>query len=149
MKPLTSGSPAPPIPGADLSDGPKVVLFYKVSCPTCQMAAPVAERLHASFPGRLVAVGQDPADRLQSFAEEYGLSFGATPDDPPYELSNAYGLRTVPSLYVVDGGAVTDVVESWDRDGWNRVAAKLGAATGTPGESLSWEGDGLPPFRPG
>ncbi len=41
------------------------------------------------------------------------------------------------------------MVESWDRDGWNRVAAKAGELTGEAAEAVSWEGDGLPPFRPG
>jgi thiol-disulfide isomerase/thioredoxin len=124
-------------------------MFYKVTCPTCQIAAPVAERLAQQFPDRFLGVGQDPRDKLDQFAEELGTSFPAVADEPPYALSNAYGIRTVPTLFVLDDGEVVDVVESWDRDGWNRAAAKLGELTGQAAESLSWEGDGLPPFRPG
>jgi thiol-disulfide isomerase/thioredoxin len=124
-------------------------MFYKVTCPTCQMAAPVAERLARQFPDRFLGVGQDPREKLDQFAEELGTSFPAVADEPPYQLSNAYGVRTVPTLFVLDDGRVAEVVESWDRDGWNRAAAKLGALAGRPAESVSWEGDGLPPFRPG
>jgi peroxiredoxin len=124
-------------------------MFYKVTCPVCQQAAPVAERLYRTFPDRFLAVGQDPREKLDQFAEELAATFPAVPDQPPYPLSNAYGIRIVPTLFVVDGDRVVDLVESWDRDGWNRAGAKLGVMAGSPAEALSWEGDGLPPFRPG
>jgi thiol-disulfide isomerase/thioredoxin len=146
---LQPGAPAPQIPGADLSSGPKAIFFYKVTCPTCQMAAPPAERLFASFPDRFVAVVQDPAERASSFAEEYGTSFDSVSDEPPYDMSNAYGIQVVPTLFLVEDGSVTDVVESWDRDGWNRLGSRLAGALGQALGPLSEEGDGLPPFRPG
>jgi thiol-disulfide isomerase/thioredoxin len=124
-------------------------MFYKVTCPTCQLAAPVAERFAASFPGRFLGVGQDPPEKLDRFAEDLGTSFASVPDEPPYEASNAYGVRTVPTLFVLDDGEVVDVVESWDRDGWNRAAARLADLTGQASEEVSSDGDGLPPFRPG
>lgn len=149
MQPIPPGSPAPPIPGAERADGPSVVFFYKVTCPTCQLAAPVAERFASAFPGRFVGVGQDPGEKLDQFAEELDLSFVSVADEPPYELSNAYGVRTVPTLFVLDDGEVADVVESWDREGWNRAATRLADLVGTTVERLSHESDGLPPFRPG
>jgi thiol-disulfide isomerase/thioredoxin len=124
-------------------------MFYKVTCPTCQMAAPIAERFHQAFPERFLGVGQDPREKLDQFAEELGTSFPSVSDEPPYEASNAYDIRTVPTVVLLDDGRVVDVVESWDRDGWNRLAAKMGGLTGSDPEALSWEGDGLPPFRPG
>jgi hypothetical protein len=44
---------------------------------------------------------------------------------------------------------VTDVVESWDRDGMNRVSATLGRLLGIDAEVLSEPSDGLPDFKPG
>jgi hypothetical protein len=149
MEPLQPGREPPPIPGSPVQDGARAVMFYKVTCPTCQLVAPVAERLFRSFPGRFVAVGQDPREKLEQFSEDLGTAFASVPDEPPYPLSEAYGIRTVPTLFVLDGDRVVDVVESWDRDGWNRAAAKLGGLAGAPAEAVSWEGDGLPPFRPG
>jgi thiol-disulfide isomerase/thioredoxin len=149
VQPIPPGSPAPPIPGVDRVTGPSAVFFYKVTCPTCQVSAPVAERFAGSLPGRFVGVGQDPREKLDQFAEELATSFVSVPDEPPYELSNAYGVRTVPTLFVLDDGEVVDVVESWDREGWNRAAALVAERAGTAVEPLSHEGDGLPPFRPG
>jgi peroxiredoxin len=146
---LQTGARAPGIPGADLSSGPKTLFFYKVTCPTCQIAAPAAERLFGTFPDRFVAVVQDPPERVEGFAEEYGTTFQSVTDAPPYELSDAYGIEVVPTLFLVEDGSVTDVVESWDRDGWNRVASRLAGAVGQSIGPVSEEGDGLPVFRPG
>jgi thiol-disulfide isomerase/thioredoxin len=146
---LQLGAAAPAVPGTDLSSGPKAVFFYKVTCPTCQIAAPVAERLFGTFPGHLVAVAQDPSESVAAFAEEYGTSFASVSDEPPYDLSNAYGIEVVPTLFLLEDGVVTDVAESWDRDGWNRVGSRLAGALGQPVAPLSEDGDGLPPFRPG
>ena len=149
MQPIAPGTRAPEIPGAERAPGPSVVMFYKVTCPTCQMAAPVADRLAERFPDRFLGVGQDPRENLDRFAQDLGISFASLPDEPPYEASNAYGVRTVPTLFVLDDGEVVDVVEAWDRHGWNRAAARLAALTGQAAEEVSSEGDGLPPFRPG
>jgi thiol-disulfide isomerase/thioredoxin len=149
VSPLEPGSSAPPIPGIDLKDRPVALFFYKVTCPTCHMAAPVAERLARAYSGRLVGVAQDPPDGVEAFAREYRTTFRSVTDPEPYVVSNAYGIRTVPTLFVIESDTVADTVESWDREGWNRVAAYLGAATGSRPEPVSTEGDGLPPFRPG
>jgi hypothetical protein len=77
------------------------------------------------------------------------MTFPSVSEVEPYETSNAYGIRTVPTLFVIEEGRVTEVVESWDREGWNRLAEHLASTSGTPTETLSTEGDGLPPFRPG
>ena len=147
--PLQPGDAAPEIPGAPPVDGPRVAFFYKVTCPTCQLAAPAAERFHGAVSGRFVGVGQDPRERLESFAEEYGLTFQAISDAPPYDTSNAYGIRTVPTLFLVDDGRIVETVESWDRDAWNALAARMGELVGVPTEPVSTDRDGLPPFRPG
>lgn len=123
--------------------------FYKVTCPVCQLAAPVIDRLAEVFPGRVVAVGQDPQADLAAFRGGFGIDVPTTPDTAPYPCSNAWGIQVVPTLFLVDDGEIRDRVESWDRDGFNRLAAGLAAATGQPAVTLSEEGDGLPAFRPG
>ena len=58
-------------------------------------------------------------------------------------------MRTVPTVFLVEDGTVTDSVEGWDREGFNRVAGRLAEVTGTAYRPVSEAGDGLPPFRPG
>jgi hypothetical protein len=145
---IAVGSEAPPAPGAP--EGPHAIVFYKVTCPTCQMAAPPMERFAQAYPGRVTGIGQDPADKLQAFSATYGMSFPSMPDSPPYDVSNAYGIAHVPTVVVVDaGGAVADVVESWDRDGLNRASARLAMLVGAEPVPISEPGDGLPDYRPG
>ena len=148
MEPLAPGQAAPPLQGLDLVD-PTVLVFYKVTCPVCQLAGPVVERLHGAYPGRVQGVGQDPDEALAEFGRTYGLSAPAVSDAPPYPASNAYGVRVVPTLFLVDRGEVRDVVESWDRDGFNRVSAELAELTGADPVTVSTPEDGLPSFRPG
>jgi thiol-disulfide isomerase/thioredoxin len=150
VTPLPPGSSAPPIRGVDFGAGPTVLFFYKVTCPVCQMAAPKARRFAEAYPGRIVGIGQDPRPKLDAFDREFGLGFQAISEPPPYGTSNDYGIRTVPTLFLVEpDGRVATTVESWDRDGYNRVSKSLAEATGSPFARISEHGDGLPALRPG
>ena len=149
MTVITSGLPAPAVPGVDLAEGPRALLFYKVTCPVCQLAAPIAERLEAAYPETVAGIGQDPPAKLGEFAADYGWSFDSTPDLPPYDVSNAYGIRVVPTVVIVRDGTVDEVVESWDREGWEGLSSRLSELTGLPTATIVEEADGLPAFRPG
>jgi thiol-disulfide isomerase/thioredoxin len=146
---LSPGSAAPPVPDLDFAAGPALLWFYKVTCPVCQMAAPIAHSLDQAYPGRLHGVGQDPPERLRTFDEDFGLGFRSQPDLPPYDLSNAYGVGVVPTLFLIGSdGTVVDTVESWDRDGYRRVSKGLAELLGLAPANLVIPAS-LPPFRPG
>jgi peroxiredoxin len=149
MSPLAPGAPAPVVPGVDLESGPLVLFFYKVTCPVCQMAAPAAQAFERAYPGRIVGIGQDPMPKLQTFAQEYRTTFASVPDAPPYPVSDAYGIQVVPTVFLVEAGAIGETVESWNRDGLNSVSVRLADMTGAPYAPVSETTDGLPPFRPG
>jgi len=147
--PLAIGDRAPSVPGAP-TDGPLALVFYKVTCPTCQLAAPKLEAFQRAYPGHVHAVGQDPDETLSSFGREYAFTVPATSDGPPYEVSNAYRIETVPTTFVIGGdGAVVDVVEAWDRDGLNRASSTLAGLLGASPTAISVISDGLPGFKPG
>jgi thiol-disulfide isomerase/thioredoxin len=150
---IEPGAGAPPIdlPDAETGesiadpwrDGPVVLAFFKTTCPVCQMAAPKVQAL-AEGGVRVVAVGEDPPPAIESYVAAYGQKVPTVTEAPPYPASNAFGVDTVPTLFLIDeDGTVRDAVASWDRDGWNRLAAAAGAPP------ISDENDGLPPFRPG
>ena len=123
--------------------GPVVLAFFKTTCPVCQMAAPKVQAL-ADGGVRVVAVGEDPPPAITTYADRYGQKVATLTEAPPYPASDAFGVDTVPTLFLVDGdGTVRDAVVSWDRDAWNSLAAAAGAPP------VSDENDGLPPFRPG
>jgi hypothetical protein len=143
------GSPAPGIAGVDLQ-GPCALVFFKVTCGTTQLATPAIERLAQAHPARVVGLGQDPPDALDSFARTYALTLPLVEDPPPYAASDAYGITSAPTLVIVDGaGVVADVAASWDRDAWNRAAGTLAGLTGADPGPVSEPGDGLPDFKPG
>ena len=124
--------------------GEVALAFFKVSCPVCQMAAPKVAAL-AEAGVRVVAVGEDPTAKLVRFRDQFGQVVTTVTEPPPYPVSAAYGLEAVPSLVLVGAdGTVRDVVASWDRVGWNRLAATAGAHG-----PISDPSDGLPSFRPG
>jgi hypothetical protein len=78
------------------------------------------------------------------------MDVSALPDPPPYDMSNAYGIETVPTLVVIDSaGDVADAVISWDRAGFNRASARLAELLGVEPVVVSDSSDGLPAFRPG
>jgi peroxiredoxin len=146
---LAVGAEAPEVPGT-LAEGPRALVFYKVTCPTCQMAAAPLSGFESAYPGRVFGVGQDPRNALENFSSEFGLAFPSVPDVSPCQLSSAYGIEHVPTMVVVDGdGRVVDVVESWDRDGYNRASQTLARLLGSEAATISTPGDGLPDFKPG
>ena len=150
MPAIARGSAAPAVPGLDFTAGPTALFFYKVTCPVCQMTAPAVQALHRAYPGRVAAVGQDPEPKLRAFETRFGLQVATQPDPTPYVLSSSYGVRVVPTTFLVGtNGVIVDVVESWDRDGLNALSAELAKLAGLAYAPISEVGDGLPAFRPG
>ena len=150
MSPLAVGTIAPEVPGVEFGAGPVGLFFFKVTCPTCQLAAPVMRGFEESFPGHVVGVGQDPMSTLDRFADDFDMGIRIVEDERPYRSSAAYGLESVPTLYLVgDDGRVLDVVGAWERDGFNRVAAALAERLGQDPVLVSTPDDALPDFKPG
>ncbi|MEA2551316.1 MAG: hypothetical protein QOE25_1085 [Actinomycetota bacterium] len=150
MSPLIVGDLAPPVPGLTFADGPVGLFFYKVTCPTCQLAAPKMAAFERAFPGRVIGVGQDPRSKLDHFTREHAMGITSIEDPPPYALSDAYEIVSVPTLYLVDpDGRISESVGAWDRDGFNQVARRLAERTGGDPVIISDPTDGLPDFKPG
>ena len=146
---IAVGERAPGVEGV-LDAGPRVLVFFKVTCSTTHLAAPAIERLGRAYPGQVIGVGQDPRSALEGFAEDYGVSLPLVPDLEPYAASDAYGIVSAPTAVAIGAdGAVIDVAESWDRDAWNRLSATFAAEAGVDPATVSEPGDGLPDFKPG
>jgi peroxiredoxin len=115
-----------------LSRGPAVLAFFKVSCPVCQMTFPFLERIHAAAGTALPIYGisQNNAEDTREFARRYGLTFPMLLDseDDDFPVSNAYGISSVPTVFVVEpGGVISSATEGWSR----RDVAALGERAGT------------------
>jgi len=150
MSPLAVGEVAPSVPGVSLDRGPVGLLFYKVTCPTCALTAPKVRAFEDAVPGRVIGIGQDPVDALQRFTSEHDMGIASIEDAPPYPLSNAFGVVSVPTLFLVgQDGRVLESIGAWDREGFNRVAATLADLAGVVPFEVSTPDDGLPAFKPG
>ena len=137
--------------------GPVLLAFFKASCPTCQLAFPVYAELARRYgdAAPVVAVAQDPPAVARPWLDERGFAGPRLDDSAGYRASDAYGVRSVPTLVLVEPDAtvarvtVARVEEGWDRDRTNALARELGERTGRRTDPVSTEGDGRPAFKPG
>jgi peroxiredoxin len=123
----------------ELSRGPVVLAFFKVSCPTCQYAFPFLERLYQAYAKAgvaLVGVSQNDANDTAAFVKEFGVTFPVLLDDTrSYPVSNAYGLTNVPTVFwIAQDGEIELTSVGWvkaDFEAINRrLAEKAMAETG-------------------
>src|SRR5208283_5312687 len=80
--------------------------------PTCQFVFPFLERLHQQLRGQggqIWGVVQDRAQDGARFAATFGVTFPILIDDSPYQISRAYSLAQVPSLFLVKADGRIDI----------------------------------------
>jgi peroxiredoxin len=163
MSPLSPGKKAP---GFDLvgEDGsprvfkaqagePLTVLgFYKDTCPVCQFTLPFLERIYQGVKGTLNfwAVSQDDPQRARAFAKDYGTSFPQAIDKSGYPVSNAYGIRSVPTVFLIGpGGKILKTIEGFVKRDFEDLAKELGKLLGIAAPLVFKPGEDIPTLRPG
>jgi peroxiredoxin len=130
---------------AALKQGPVLVAFFKVSCPTCQYTFPFLERLHQAHGAKritIVGISQNNQRDTAAFLKEYGITFPVLLDNPNgYVVSNAYGLTNVPSVFLIGPDGLIEVSSvGWVKQEIEDINHKLATA-----QQIA-----LPPiFRPG
>ena len=120
-----------------LARGPALLAFFKVTCPICQLTFPFLERLHAAGTLPVFAISQnDPAD-TREFHAEFGVTFPTLLDteESGFAVSNAYGIASVPTLFLVErDGAISSVIEGWRKKDMAALGARAGASLFRPGD---------------
>jgi len=114
----------------ELANGPVVLAFFKVSCPTCQYAFPFFERLHREYKGngvKLVGVSQNDAKETAAFTKEFGVTFPILLDDTrKYPVSNAYGLTNVPTVFwIAQDGEIEVSSVGWLKADYEQINRKM------------------------
>ncbi len=136
-----------------LARGPLLVALFKVSCPTCQYTMPFLERFHKQFAGhgaQIWGVSQDNARNSQDFAAEYGITFPILIDDHPYEVSDAFGITHVPTLFLVDAqGRIELTTDGFDRKDLLAIHHRLGQQAAFAPPPLFLPNERVPEFKPG
>lgn len=154
---LTSGTPAPDVDLPDLDGehfsleqalerGPVALVFFKVTCPTCQMTFPYLQRLDdaAGTGAQLIAISQDDTGDSREFQQRLGVSMRTLLDaKPDYVASNAYRIDSVPSVFLIE----KDATISRSFDGFNKAGLEqVGQVFGI---QMFREADQVPNLRPG
>ncbi len=138
-----------------LEQGPVVLAFFKISCPVCQFAFPLYQRLaqaHKSTKASFLGISQNNASDAKTFASEYGVTFPIALDNEAnhYAVSNAYGLTNVPTLfYIAPGGEIEVSSVGWSKAEVDEVSAKLAALRQEYPPVLWQGGEDVPAFRAG
>ena len=127
----------------NLKRGPVLVVFFKISCPTCQLTLPFLERLTQKV--AVIGISQDEADATKELLDYLKITFPVLIDSKKdhYAVSAAYHLTNVPSLFLIE----KDGKISWSLHGFHRadleeLAGRLGAVLFMPNERV-------PAMKPG
>src|SRR5438270_2145831 len=139
---------------AELARGPVVLVFFKVSCPTCQYALPFFERLHKIYERKgvtVVGVSQNGAKDTAAFNQEFGVTFPVLLDDTPsYPVSNAYGLTNVPTIFwVAQDGEIEVSSVAWVKADFEQINRKMAEIGKLPSAAVFKPGEDVRDFRAG
>lgn len=137
-----------------LTRGPVVLVFLKISCPTCQYALPFYERLFHAYMGQhvtVVGVSQNNAEDTAAFAKEFGITFPLLLDDPiTYSVSNAYGLTNVPTTFWIErDGEIAVSSVGWVKSEFEEVNRRLSEAAAVAKAYVFRAGEDVRDYRGG
>lgn len=164
MTHIVAGNRAPEfsLPGMDgkkrslnslLEQGPAVVAFFKVSCPVCQFTFPFLQRVYERFGGSgvsIIGVSQDDAQATKKFVSQYGVTFPMLMDESDYPASSAYGLVSVPTIFLVDtSGTVKVSSMGFVKSDLETIARELADTRKIPLSPLFRPDEKVPANKPG
>ena len=138
----------------ELARGPVVLVFFKVSCPTCQYALPFYERLYKAYGHKgvtLVGVSQNDARETTAFNKEFGITLPVLLDNTQsYPASNAYGLTNVPSIFwIAQDGEIEVSSVGWLKADFEEINRRMAEAGKIPSAKVFRPGEDVFDFRAG
>ena len=132
--------------------GATLLFFFKHDCATCELTAPLVERLHRALAPhglRVAGVSQDPAADTGAFVRRHGLSFDVALD-ADLEVSADYGFDAVPALVLAVGARrVRRSFEGFAKRDLLALTGEAAAACGVAAPEIVRDEDALPDHRPG
>jgi peroxiredoxin len=137
-----------------LEPGGGVLVFFKEDCPASRLVVPALKPLADALRREerfFLAIAEDPEEVALAFREEHGIRFPVAWQEAPYAASVAYGISTVPALFVIDGpGVIAERVEGFIKSEYLALGAGIeqALALGVAPPILERPED-LPQLRPG
>jgi peroxiredoxin len=138
-----------------LQKGPVVAAFFKISCPVCQFTFPFLQRLYERYGGddvTFLGISQDDAKATAGFAREYKITFPMALDakEKEYPASNAYGLTSVPTIFLIDPEGTVQVSSmGFVKRDLEQIAAALAERRRMAPAALFRANEDVPANRPG
>ena len=136
-----------------MQKGPVVIAFFKVSCPVCQFTFPFLERLYKRYGGdgvTFLGVSQDDARDTKDFSKKYGVTFPMALDENGYPVSNAYGLTSVPTIFLIEtDGSVKVSCMGFGKKDLETIASELANRRSLAPAALFRADESVPANKPG
>ena len=135
--------------------GPVVAAFFKISCPVCQFTFPFLERLYQRYGGdnvTFLGISQDDAQATAGFARQYGVTFPMVLDEKGngYPASNAYGLTSVPTIFLIDEDRTVRIGSmGFVKGDLERIATELAERRKVASAPLFQPHESVPANKPG
>jgi len=100
--------------------------FWATWCPPCKEEMPSMERLYLRYKDRgltmlAISIDSDSARGVADFVQKHRLTF-LIGLDPNLEVANGYGIRALPSTFLIDRDGNTSAIALGPRD-WDGTVA--------------------------
>ena len=125
-------------------EGETLYVFFKTTCPTCELLWPYLDRLRKRVGSDLeiVGVSQDAPRETAKFSREAGAEVPIVYDPPPWRASEAVGLENVPTMFLVgDDGRIRETILGFQKAKLEELAAS--------NDPLFRPDEKVPEIRPG
>ncbi len=138
---------------AALAHGPVLLVFFKTTCGTCDLAFPYINRLRESYPDdgwSLWVVAQDTPEDAGRYASAYAMTYPVLPHVDGYTVSKAYDPPATPTLFLIDrAGRIAQQSAGFHKAELNSLSAGLAERLGVKPVVIAAADDGNPDFKPG
>src|SRR5580658_3481359 len=108
------------------AQGPALLAFFKISCPVCQLTFPFLERIHQTGSLSVYGISQNDARDTRDFGTRYRTTFPMLLDSEKtgYAVSNAYGISSVPTTFMIGrDGVIEQVTLGWRKQEMTALGA--------------------------
>jgi peroxiredoxin len=95
-----------------------IVDFWATWCMACRMSAPKLTSWQAKFGAQglsVIGITDDPVEQASAGAQDFGMRYAAVASDESYATQRAFGVRALPTVFVIDKrGVIRDVSVGFD-----------------------------------